>query len=95
MPRKRRTKKQILAAEKQAERMKRYWAKKKAEDEKTGNWNVFVLDTTQTLEQLFKKVYMAGWNKNKSPHIQHIHNQISVQDATQLAKELLETWKTN
>lgn len=91
---KRRTKKQKIADKEASERMRRYWAKKNAENEKIGKWNVFVMDTVGTLEQLFEKVYMAGWNKNKSPHIRHVHNQISVQDATKLAQEVLETWKT-
>lgn len=92
MPRKRRTKKQIAAAEAARVRMQKYWAEKKAENADQGKWDAWVIDTANEVEKLLEKVYMAGWHRVKKPH-PSIANQMGIADAKEKVKEVLNTWK--
>ncbi len=92
MPRKRRTKKQIAAAEAARVRMQKYWAEKNAENADQGKWDSWVVDAINSIESICQKVYMAGWKQNKQPTIS-VDNQMSVADARVAIERILKTWE--
>lgn len=78
---KRMSKKQKLAAQKASERMKKYWAMKRAENaeqaEVVGNY----MDKMRQVKPILDMVYLAGWKQNKAEYIKPVDGQMSVSQA--------------
>lgn len=78
---KRKTKRQKIAAQKQSERMKKYWAQKRAADEKSAQKIGDFMDNMKKVRPILDKVYMAGWHRNKAEIITPDDVMISVEQA--------------
>ena len=87
---KRKSKKQKLAAQKQSERMKKYWAMKHAENEETAEQVGDYMDKMKLIPPILHKVYMAGWKQMKGEEINPIDGAMSV---SQAYKEISEIFK--
>ena len=85
----RRSKKQILASQAQAERMKLYWEKKRAKDEVAEEKIQKAHDISKQVQILFNKVYMAGWNRSKVKKHRGVFNMLSVEEAGEQFDEII------
>lgn len=79
---KRRSKKQILAAKAQAERMQKYWEMKRAEEHGKAKQVGDHIDKMKVVKSYLSMVYLAGWKQNKAENINiAVDGQMSVKQA--------------
>ncbi len=89
MPRKRRTKKQIAAAEAQSARMKLKWEQARQDNDEMAKRVAIVHDVVHYAAPLLDRVYMAGWQQIKAQEIRGFNNMMSKSQALQALERYL------